>query len=378
MNDPTLSKYMYETVAHAGKSSVQLPISSICNAKCLFCANNMNPFPLHKIGFRSLEDVKKGISLLDPQAGEISLDLPGRLAEGEPLLHPDIFKILQLVRNKAPHSAIQINTNGTMLTKGFVKKLIPFKPMKLIISYHSDNPEYWQKIFNLGQKHYKTASESFYHLSMNGFLIEGVIVHLPNLVGYADIENTIKTMKAWTNHVIILPPGYSHKASPELKKILDVDYCELSAFVIEMRKKYKIQLSLQTDLLSPLRLNPFRLMQRTFNAKYRNVLWLFSEAAYERAKRILEDWNPFVPNEHFAFMVKNYTYQGNITCSGLLMVSDFREAIKQALSALEKKRAKIDLVLLPPNAFDRFGNDLKGENYSMLGDEFEIHVWLGT
>jgi uncharacterized Fe-S cluster-containing radical SAM superfamily protein len=377
MNDLNLSKFMYEMVAHTGKTYNQLPLSSVCNANCIFCANNMNPFPLPRIGFRSLEDVNKGISLLDPQAEAIRLDLPGRISEGEALLHPDILKILQLVRNKAPRSEIQIETNGTMLTKGFVEKLKPFKPIRFIISYHSDNPEFWQKIFNLGQKHYKIANESFYHLSMNGFVIEGAIVPLPHLVGYADIENTIKIMKAWTNYVVIIAPGYSHKASSELKKILDVDFRELSAFVTEMRKKYEIQLSLQTDLLRPLMFNPYRLMQRSFKAKYRNVLWLLSEAAYERAKNILEDWNPFVLNEHFAFMVRNNTYRGNITCSGLLMVSDFREAIKQALSALEKKGAKIDLMLLPQNAFDRFGDDLKGENYSMLSDEFEIPVWLG-
>lgn len=378
MNDLVFSEYMCETVRYAGKATNQLPISSVCNANCIFCANNMNPFPIHRLGFRPLEDVKKGIALLDPQAREIRLDMPARVSEGEALLHPDILKILQLVRSKAPHSVIQINTNGTMLTREFVEKLLPFRPMRFLISYHSDNPEYWQKIFNLEQRHYKVACESFYHLSMNGFLIEGVIVLLPNLVGYADIENTIKFMKAWTRHVIISAAGYSHKASSELEEILDADFREVSAFAIEMRKKYNMQLSLQTDLLNPLRFTPYSTMQRTFGAQYRNVLWLLSEAAFERAARILEDWSPFVPNEHFAFMVKNNTYRGNIICSGLLMVSDFREAIKKALSTLEKKKVKVDLMLLPSNAFDRFGDDLKGENYSTLRDEFDIPIWLGT
>jgi hypothetical protein len=104
------------------------------------------------------------------------------------------------------------------------------------------------------------------------------------------------------------------------------------------------------------------------------VLWLFSEAAYGRAKIILRKINKFIPNEHYAYMVKNYTYRGNIICSGLLMVNDYRKAIKEAFR--EIKKIKIDLLILCGNAFDRFGDDLLGENYSKLVEEFGVPVWL--
>ena len=371
---------MYETLALGGKPTNQLPISSVCNAKCVFCSNKMNPFPILREGFRPLEDVKKGIALLDPQAEEIRLgdSLPGRISEGEALLHPDILTILPLVRKKAPHSALQINTNGSMLTKEFIASLMPFKPMKLTISYHSDNPKHWCKIFSLGRNEYKVAYESFYYLSMNGFVIEAVMVPLPHLVGYADLENTIKVLKAWTNHLMIYLPGYSFKASEELKKLLDVDFRELSSFFIQMRKKYKIEIFVQPDLFRPLGFNPYALMLRTCKAKYQNVLWLLSEAAFKRARHILEAWNPFVPNDHFAFIASNRTYRGNIICSGLLMVSDYRKAIQRALAEFKNKNINIDLVLLPKNAFDRFGDDLTGENFSTLKDEFNIPIWVET
>lgn len=379
MKELTLSKYMYETVALSMQTTNQLPISSVCNAKCMFCSNNMNPFPIYRVGFRQLEDVKKGIALLDPRADEIRLgdSLPGRISEGEALLHPEIWTILRLVRNKAPHNMIQINTNGTMLTKDFVEKLVDFKPLKFTISYHSDNADNWQKIFNLGAKHYKIAYESFYHLSMKGFVIQGAIVPLPRLVGYDDIEKTLKSMKAWTNNIIIYAPGYSYKASSELKEILNVDYKELSLFLAEMRKKFKMQLSFQLDPKSPLRFDPYPLMQRSYATKHQNILWMLSEAAFRRAAKMIRDWNFYFPNEHHIVSVKNFTYRGNISCSGLLMVSDFRKAIKKTLNQLEKDNIKIDLILLPINAFDRFGDDLKGENYSTLEEEFNLHVWLG-
>ncbi len=50
-----LSKYMYETVA--GGFTNQLPVSSVCSAKCIFCSNHMNPFPIYREGFRALDDI---------------------------------------------------------------------------------------------------------------------------------------------------------------------------------------------------------------------------------------------------------------------------------------------------------------------------------
>lgn len=144
-----------------------------------------------------------------------------------------------------------------------------------------------------------------------------------------------------------------------------------------MRKKYGIDIYFPTDPLRPLDFHPFNLMQRSFRASFRNVLWLFSDAAYERAKKILDELGPFVPNQHHSFVVKNYTYRGNIICSGLLMVTDYRKAINKALREFNKRKIKIDLMVLAHNSFDRYGNDLTGENYVKLIDEFKIPIWLG-
>ena len=193
MDNFSLSKFMYETVACGATN--QLPVSSVCNARCLFCSNKMNPFKIHRVGFRPLEDVKKGIALLSPQpVPEIRIgdSLPGRISEGEALLHPDIFEILRLVREKNQTSVIQVSTNGTMLTRKFIEKLKPFQPLKVTISYHSNTPRNWRRIFNLKEDKYKTASDSFFLLLKEGFLIEVVIVPLPKLVGYPDIEDTLK------------------------------------------------------------------------------------------------------------------------------------------------------------------------------------------
>jgi hypothetical protein len=302
--------------------------------------------------------------------------LPGRISEGEALLHPQILNVLRLIRSKYPDKIIHISTNATMLTPDFIKKLIPYKPIKFTISYHSDNPGYWREIFNLGMDKFRIAKSAFLQLLKSGFLVEGAIVALPNLVGYADIEKTIEFMGCFTRRILIYAPGYSFKASADLKRKLDADYRQISRFLIKMRKKYKVDLDFQTDLLSPLVFSPISTMFDSFEKRFNNVLWIFSEAAFLKARKILSEWNDFVPNDHYAFMAKNNTYKGTIICSGLLMVSDYRKAIRKSLRELKKKKIKVDLIVLARNSFDSKGNDLMRKNYSKLSSEFKIPVWL--
>lgn len=377
MKEMTLSKFMYETVAIG--TTNQLPISSVCNARCIFCSNEMNPFTIHRIGFRPIDDVKKGIALLDANSAEIRIgdSLPGRISEGEALLHPEIMIILKLIREKSPNSVIQINTNGTMLTKEFIEALVPFKPMKFTISYHSDNPEHWCKIFRLEKNKYDIARNSFFLLKKNEFIVDATLVPLPALVGYDDIENTIKNLRCYASYISIYAPGFSRLITPELKKLMAVDYPQLSKFLTAMRKKYKLFLNFFTDPLKPVEFYPHAFMSRSFESKFKNVLWLLSEAAYKRNKKILESYSAHVPNNHYAFRVTNRTYGGNICVAGLLMTSDFDKAISKALKDLEKKNIKPDLLVLPCVAFDRYGDDLKGENYSSLTEKYKIPVWVG-
>lgn len=378
MNDISISKFMYETLA--GGFTNQLPISSVCNTKCIFCSNEMNPFEIFREGFRPLDDIKKGIALLDPNSKDdirLGDSLPGRISEGEALLHPDIIKILQLVRNKIPNRIIQINTNGSLLTRECIEILVPFKPMKFTISYHSDNPDNWCKIFKSNEEKYKIARSTFFRLLKEKFYVDAALVPLPNLVGYEDIENTIMALRFYVKNIIVYLPGYSKNASSEQKRLMDVDFFELSSFFSKMRKNYRINLDVKPDLIKPLNFDPYNFMLNSYNKAFRNVLWLFSEAAYKKAKNNLEDYQPFVPNNHYAVNVRNFTYEGNIICSGLLMVEDFRKAIRKELDKFSEEDIKIDLFVLPKTAFDRFGDDLTGENYSKLIDEFDIPVWVG-
>ncbi len=103
-----------------------------------------------------------------------------------------------------------------------------------------------------------------------------------------------------------------------------------------------------------------------------NVVWLFSEAAYERGRKILDEESQFVPNQHYAKLVKNYTFGGNIVAAGLLMVDDFRKAMRESLEEIKDA----DLFILPSIPFNRANDDLKGENFTELFKQFDVTIWM--
>ena len=97
-----------------------------------------------------------------------------------------------------------------------------------------------------------------------------------------------------------------------------------------------------SDPLMPLRFFQYELMLQTHDKKFKNVLWMFSSAAYKKASKILKQFEPSVPNNHHVVQVKNLTYGGNINAAGLLLVSDFDKELEKALKKYSKQDIKID------------------------------------
>jgi hypothetical protein len=102
------------------------------------------------------------------------------------------------------------------------------------------------------------------------------------------------------------------------------------------------------------------------------VLWLVSEAAYPEISGLVTQFAHDVPNEHHVFAVKNRSYGGNIRVSGLLMVSDFLAAGKEAL----QRWPAADLVLVPKMAFDAFFRDLQKTPAFKIPEILGRTTWL--
>lgn len=95
----------------AAPSSVDVFVTSRCNLKCVHCFSAyQEPVDM------SLEDLKSLFDQLE-KMGVLEVRING----GEPLLHPEIGKILQMLENR--HFRRVILTNGTLLTDEIAKQL---------------------------------------------------------------------------------------------------------------------------------------------------------------------------------------------------------------------------------------------------------------
>jgi hypothetical protein len=368
----------------AGRPPEQLSISAVCNARCLFCSNRMNPFPVLKNMFRDVEDVKLQLSL--GSAGYeggiyMSDSLPGRISEGEAFLHPRFFDILTLVREKFLTNRLHFTTNASLLEEPFVQKLAPFRPFEINISLHSTLPKLWARIFRRTEKQARIALESFGFLKKHHIDFTGTIVPLPRICGWEDIENTFAFLVAeGARSIILWWPGVSDMTPARLKQDITCPWDELEDFVKRMQKKHPgFPIIVQPNLLEPQKLPVRRIMDFTlqgnlkaFGGAFQKVIWLVSEAACPELSGMVAQYAKEGPNEHHVLAVKNRSYGGNIRVSGLLMVSDFLAAGKEALAHWPDA----DLVLVPKTPFDAFYRDLQKTPAFKIPEGLGKTTWL--
>lgn len=359
-----ISRFRYEDMCSTGVNI--LPISSVCNAKCLFCSNKMNPFPIYRCGFRPIGEVREWLSsnkfILDSNPNfriQLSDVLPGRISEGEATLHPKFFEILQLLRASLKN-CFHITTNGSRLTEKFVAELAKYKPFKVMISYHSCNPTHWTNIFGLSMEEYETATKAFKLLKDADIELVGAIVALPNLVGYKDIEETMMFFNEYCSMIQFWRPSYSKYASDDILKAVHHDSNEFKDFVHGMYKKCdKAVIRWDTDPDVPLILNPYDLMMHTAEVGYKKVVWMTAEINYERLKVLIADTSRSLPNEHYVEKIVSHSYGGNTSCNGLLMVSDVSTAI-------DGIKDNPDAIVLSNSFLDRTGRDLTEVSWSKI------------
>ena len=374
----------FEEWLAAGQPPEQLSISAVCNARCLFCSNRMNPFPLRQNVFREIEDVKLQLSLASANydgAIYMSDSLPGRISEGEAFLHPRFFDILTLVREKFLVNRLHFTTNASLLDEPFVRKLAPFRPFEINISLHSTQPRLWARIFQRPEKLAHIALKSLGLLKKYHIDFTGTIVPLPRICGWDDLEKTFGFLvAAGAKSIILWWPGFSEKTPDALKKQIACPWDELEDFVRRMQAKFpKFPIVPQPNLQEARKLPIKRIMNFTLQGNlkasggaYHQVLWLVSEAACTEISRLVAQFAQDVPNEHHVFPVKNRSYGGNIRVSGLLMVSDFVAAGKEALS----RWPDCDLVLVPKMAFDAFFRDLQKTPAFKIPEMLGRTTWL--
>ncbi len=114
---------------------IQIEPAIICNLKCKMC---ISPFLERKTQCLSLEKFKI-IEKQFPYLRKISL-----VGVGEPLLNPDLFKIIQWAKSKK--MLIGFTTNGVLLTKMNIENILNVEPDWLNISVDGATKETYERI----------------------------------------------------------------------------------------------------------------------------------------------------------------------------------------------------------------------------------------
>lgn len=110
---------------------IQVESSSYCNLKCMGCPQKDIT---RKKGFMKMELFKKLVDELSEHNVRVWFHYMG-----EPFMHPQIWELIDYAGEKLPYCGLA--TNGILLTKDVIEKVIESKLFRFEISIDSLNPE---------------------------------------------------------------------------------------------------------------------------------------------------------------------------------------------------------------------------------------------
>lgn len=117
-------------------------VTDRCNLACPTCYANSAPnYGRH----RTLAEIEKMFDVVVANEGEPDVV---QISGGEPTVHPDFFKILDIAKTK-PIKHLMLNTNGIRIAKDihFVEKLASYMPdFEVYLQFDSFKPEVLQKL----------------------------------------------------------------------------------------------------------------------------------------------------------------------------------------------------------------------------------------
>lgn len=214
-----------------------LPLTSMCNVRCLFCSHRMNPgkVEVFRIPPRSLEEAERTLSFMDPGRPVVIGESVTRIIEGEPFTHPEIDAILMMVRSRFPRTIIRLTTNGSMLDEARVNLLSSLGNVEVYLSLNSCR-ELGRSLLMADDRPLQ-AIKSPELLKKSGIAFHGSVVAMPHLVGWDDLDETIRYLcfnGALTVRVFL--PGFTNNAPPSLRFEHSLGEA-LHAFVRRLRRE---------------------------------------------------------------------------------------------------------------------------------------------
>ena len=180
-------------------------LCSACNCDCDLCFLKGSVIDFPKKSVLSLSETRTRIKYYQK---EKKLGLPmGNTLPGEPFLNPKVLDILKMARDVQPDTNISITTNGELLSESLIRELARLKPIVLVISLNSADPENRRKIMK--SKRAAQMIEAISLLKEYGIQFSGSIL-TPADLPLSDLENTARFLNRNKAIIIRIPlPGFT-------------------------------------------------------------------------------------------------------------------------------------------------------------------------
>lgn len=223
--------YLIYESAHRGNI---LPLTSACNVKCIFCSHLQNPpgMQIYRINNRTLLQVEDALQFINPGQKIVIGESVTRIIEGEPFTHPNIKKILHMIRTEFPDTGIQITTNGTLMDGAMSLFLAELGNVEINLSLNTSSLVLRRQLMK--DKRAETSVLAAENLCEAGVPYHGSIVAMPHMTGWQDLKDTIYDLagkEARTIRVFI--PGFT-RLTPETLQFTPDLVRQLSAYINEI------------------------------------------------------------------------------------------------------------------------------------------------
>lgn len=174
--------------------AVILGIGHKCNNYCVMCYN-----PKFMRSNPSTEDIKKEIDGLN------KLDTV-YLTGGEPTIRPDIFDIIDHIKERNIEAEINIITNGRMLAyPDFAKKIVNSGVFKIITEIHGSKPELHDRITKVSGSFEQTVRGIRNLLNFDARVDIRIVIHKMNYKDLPNIAWFISQNFAGIDKVVMFP-----------------------------------------------------------------------------------------------------------------------------------------------------------------------------
>lgn len=195
-----------------------LPVASHCNVRCVFCSHRQNPPGVlsYRIAPCTPDEVRQVVCFLDPARPVIIGESATRIIEGEPLTNPDIREILSIVRAALPRTPIRLTTNGSLLDEEMMDFMRRLGQVEINLSLNSAGEK--NRAYLMGDAAPARVLKNAGLLKSYGLPFHGSIVAMPHLVGWPDLEETVRYLAACGAATVrLFLPGFTGLAGPDLR-----------------------------------------------------------------------------------------------------------------------------------------------------------------